>query len=367
MSLQINDLLLDVAPCGFLSLADDGTILAANSTLTSLLGYRRVDLEGWHVQKILPPGARIFYDTHVFPILRMHGRAEEIYIALRNREGDDIPMLMNAIRRERDGRVISDAVFMKMIQRHAYEDQLLQARRTAEEASAAKAKFLSMMSHDLRTPLTAISGLAELLLTGFHGPMKPDQEDELREIRSAARELGQLLDDILSFVQLDSGRVIVHRADVAVADAVTRAQSILRFQAQQSGLSLECACDQGDVVSADPDRLQQILLNLLTNALKFTPPGGSVTISSEHHHDRVLIHVRDTGVGIEFRQLERIFDAFVQLEPAQDETQRGVGLGLAISRELARAMGGEVTAASTPGVGSVFTIDLPAALKGTVA
>ncbi|MDP9190121.1 MAG: HAMP domain-containing histidine kinase [Acidobacteriota bacterium] len=367
MSLQITDLLLDAAPCGYLSLADDGTMVAVNTTLTLMLGYKRVELEGWHVQRILPPGARIFYDTHVFPILRMHGKAEEIYIALRSRDGDDIPMLMNAIRRERDGRFISDAVFVRMIQRHAYEDQLLQARRTAEEASAAKAKFLSMMSHDLRTPLTAISGLAELLLTGFHGPVTRVQEEELRHIRGAARELGQLLDDILSFVQLDSGKVKVHQADVAVADAVARAQLLMRFHAQQSDLSLLCACDEGDVVSADPDRLQQILLNLLTNALKFTPPGGSVTISSEHRDDRVLIHVRDTGVGIESGQLEKIFDAFVQLEPPQDETQRGVGLGLAICRELARAMGGDVTAASTPGVGSVFTIDLPAALNKTVA
>ncbi|HEX7706587.1 MAG TPA: ATP-binding protein [Thermoanaerobaculia bacterium] len=108
-----------------------------------------------------------------------------------------------------------------------------------------------------------------------------------------------------------------------------------------------------------------MLLNLLTNALKFTPPGGSILISSERKGDRMLIHVRDTGAGIAPAQLETIFHAFVQLDVPQDEAQRGVGLGLAISRDLARAMGGDVLAESTPGIGSVFTIDLPAAMSGS--
>src|ERR1041384_1483098 len=138
-------------------------MLALNLTLAETLGYSRAELQGWHVQKILPPGGRIFYNTHVFPLLKMHGAAEEIYLPLRARDGNDVPMLMNAKRRVIDGGEFNDCVFVHMVQRHKFEDELVQARRVAEQPSAAKSRFLSMMSHDLRTPLTAITGYAELL------------------------------------------------------------------------------------------------------------------------------------------------------------------------------------------------------------
>lgn len=355
------DSALDGAPCGFVSFDDSGTMLAVNHTLAAMLGYSRVELEGWHLQKLLPAGGRIFYNTHVFPLLKMHGLVEEVYIALRTKDGADVPVLMNAVRRERDGRFVSDCVFVRMLQRHAYEDQLLQARRLAEQAADAKTKFLSMMSHDLRTPLTAISGLSELLITGFHGDLSDDQQQEVRHIREAARELAKLLDDILSFAQLDSGKVTVRLSSVAVCDAIARAESLLRFRIEQTGVAFDSQCSTSDVVHADPDRLQQILLNLLNNALKFTASGGRISVSSEKREERVLIHVRDTGIGIPADQIERIFEPFVQLDSSvRNELHRGVGLGLSITRDLARAMGGSITVASETGRGSVFTIELPA-------
>src|SRR5215212_5944840 len=120
---------LDSAPCGFVTVADDGTMLEVNTTLASLLGYTRIELQGWHLQKVLPPGGRIFYQTHVFPMLRMHGAVDEIYVALHTRGGDPVPMLMNGVRFEREGRFVNDFVFMRMIQRNEYEAQLLEARR----------------------------------------------------------------------------------------------------------------------------------------------------------------------------------------------------------------------------------------------
>lgn len=367
MAVFIQDSLLDQAPCGFVSFADDGTILGVNKTILDLLGYRRVEVEGAHLQKILPPGARVFYNTHIFPMLRMHGKVDEISLPLLTKDGDTLPMLLNAVRREREDRVVNDCIFVRMIERSRYEVQLLEARREAERASDAKARFLSMMSHDLRTPLTTITGHADLLVNGVYGALDEEAQDSVETISTAARELSRMMDDILSFAQLQSETVRVHTTTVPMSGAIARAESLIRMRVAQAGLVFEhSGCDEV-AVCADPDRLQQILLNLLTNAIKFTPPGGSLTLSCERSADRVLIRVADTGIGIPPDQIERIFDAFVQLgtDPAQP-ANRGVGLGLAISRDLARALGGELTASSTPGQGSVFTLDLPVAASAPV-
>lgn len=355
------DPLLNSAPCGFLSFADDGTMLDLNATLADLLGYTRIELLGWHVQKILAPGTRVFYHTHVFPMLKMHGMLEEIYLALRTKNGEDVPMLMNAVRHERDGSFVSDAAFMRMLQRNRFEEQLLQARQTAEEANAAKAKFLSMMSHDLRTPLTAISGNVDLLAADVYGAVTEEQRDALTRIKDAVREQARMIDDILSFAQMNSGRVDVKPVPVRISDAVERAERLIRERAAMAGLALELEpCEV--VALADPDRLQQVLLNLLTNAIKFTSAGGRIAVTCARDEERVRIRVRDTGVGIPRDQLEHIFDPFVQLDQSSvEQSQRGVGLGLAIARELTRGMHGELSAESTPGEGSVFTVELPAA------
>jgi PAS domain S-box-containing protein len=356
------DAILNTAPCGFLSVADDGTMREVNLTLASMLGYTRFDLEGWHLQKILAPGGRIFYQTHVFPLLKLHGIAEEIYVPLRTREGTDVPMLMNAVRRERDGAPINDCVFVRMLQRHEFEDQLVQARRLAENANAAKAKFLSMMSHDLRTPLTTIAGYAKLVASGAEGPLTEEQQSAMQIIAGACNEQLRLINDILAFAQLDSGRVSVTPRALPVSAATARAEALVRLRAGEAGLTLDVdRCDEATVVHADPDRLQQVLLNLLTNAIKFTPAGGRISVACERDEQQVRIRIRDTGIGIPPDQLERIFDPFVQLNAQlSDDTQRGVGLGLAISRELMRAMDGELTAESNPGGGSTFTVSLPA-------
>ncbi|HKO56497.1 MAG TPA: PAS domain-containing sensor histidine kinase [Thermoanaerobaculia bacterium] len=347
---------MNTAPCGFVAFADDGTIAEINETLAGMLGYTRVELLGWHVDKILPPGGRIFYHTYLFPLLKVRQSVEEIYIALRMKSGEDVPVLLNGVRRERDGRFLSDCVCLRMIQRHEYEDQLLQARRLAEESNAAKAKFLSMMSHDLRTPLTTIYANAQLLAMEA---LTAEQLDAVREIRQACELQMTMISDILEFARLDSGQVEVQTSAIPVADAVTRAEALVRVQVSEAGLQLTTNdCDADMAVMADPRRLQQILLNLLTNAIKFTPPGGEVAVQCETEGERVRIRVRDTGIGIPSDQLQRIFSPFVQLGPSAPS--RGVGLGLAISRDLARAMSGDVTAESTPGAGSVFTVELPA-------
>ncbi|HYI11594.1 MAG TPA: PAS domain-containing sensor histidine kinase [Thermoanaerobaculia bacterium] len=355
------DSLLNTAPCGFLAFADDGTVRAVNATLLELLGYGRFELEGWHIQAILSPGGRVFYQTHFYPLLKLNGRVDEIYLSLRTKSGEDVPMLANGIRRERGGETLNDCVFMRVTQRSRYEDEILNAKRVAEQANQAKAKFLSMMSHDLRTPLQAISGYADVLALGISGEVSQMQLEHLSRIKSASAHLLRLINDILDFAQIDTGRVEIRIQNLLLPTVLTRAEALVALRFEEAGLSYTRECDPDLAILADSDRLQQILLNLLTNAIKFTESGG-VTVSCDHDGERAFIHVKDTGRGIPEDHLQRIFDPFVQVDAETvAPAQRGVGLGLAISHDLARAMDGDLTVASKVGEGTVFTVALPLA------
>ena len=146
------DELLNNAPCGFLAFADDGTVLTANATLLGWLGRAEGELCGRHFESILPPGGRIFYHTHFFPLLKLHGRAEEIYVSLRSPDGTDLPVLVNAVRAERGGSNVNDCVFVPMRQRRRFEDEILAAKREAEEANRAKDALIE----ELSTPVITV-------------------------------------------------------------------------------------------------------------------------------------------------------------------------------------------------------------------
>ena len=363
------DQLLDNAPCGYLAFTDEGVIRTVNTTLATLLGSSTEELHGRKFESLLGVGARIFYHTHFFPVLKLHGEAEEVYLMLRSRSGQDIPVLTNGIRRDRNGEMLSECVFVRMLQRGKYEDELLRAKREAEAASDAKAKFLSMMSHELRTPLQAISGYCNLLLEGISGPINDEQRTDLRAIHSASEELVRLLNDILDFARLESGAANIRTETVDVDAALSRAETLVipKLAEAQLHYSRE-ACAPDLRLRGNADRLQQVLLNLLTNAIKFTPAGGTIALGCSADDQFTRISVRDTGCGIPAEHLDRIFDPFVQVDRNRIETrQRGVGLGLAISRELIEAMGGELAATSELGVGSVFTISLPGENRGEPA
>jgi len=216
------------------------------------------------------------------------------------------------------------------------------------------------MSHELRTPLNAIAGYAELLAMGVRGPVNDEQLRDLSRIRQNQQHLLEIINDILNFSRIEAGRVKYSIAPVSVKDVLDRMEGVIEPQARARSIVYECenAAD-GLAVLADREKLEQVLINLLSNAVKFTPPGGRITLYSEPEPDLVRIHVRDTGIGIEPAQLASIFEPFVQIEPALTRTTEGAGLGLAISRELARGMGGDLRATSTPGAGSTFSVELP--------
>jgi PAS domain S-box-containing protein len=350
------DSLLETAPCGFLSFTDDGTIRTVNQTLLDLLGSDREEVVGRSIETLLTPGAKLFYHTHLFPLLRMQERVDEVYVSLQAGDETDIKCLVNAKRTERDGHPVNDLVLMPFEERNQYEDEILQAKQAAEQANRAKEKFLSTMSHELRTPISTIKSLSQYLAMGVRGAVTDDQKDYLERIEDAADYLDTLINDILDFARLEAGSVETTLAPVRVEDALQRAESLVEMRFDEEQLTYERAPSPPDLyVRADPDRLQQILLNLLTNAIKFTPEGGTITVEVEEAEEHLRISVRDTGMGIPESEQTHIFDPFVQ----GDGTGGGVGLGLAISRDLATAMKGRLTVDSAEGEGATFTITLP--------
>jgi PAS domain S-box-containing protein len=236
------------------------------------------------------------------------------------------------------------------------------ARAEAEAANRAKGEFLAVMSHELRTPLNAIGGYAELLEMGIRGPVTPQQTDDLRRIQLSQRHLLGLINEVLNYAKLETGSVHYDVADVPVREAVAAAELLVSPQARGKGLALVVAeCPRPIAARADAEKLRQILVNLLSNAVKFTDSGGRIEIACAMEDGRVTVFVHDTGAGIAAEKLDAIFDPFVQVRADLTRPHEGTGLGLAISRDLARGMGGELTAVSTPGVGSTFTLTLPAA------
>jgi len=238
-------------------------------------------------------------------------------------------------------------------------EQLHRAMATAESANRAKGDFLAVMSHELRTPLNAIGGYVELLQLGVHGPINEPQRDALGRVARSQQRLLTLINDVLNFARLDAGRAEYNWSEFSLDAALAALEPLLAPQMRAKGLTYTyAACDPSLSVHADHDRLQQVVLNLLSNAVKFTPDGGGIVVYCEASTDAdaVFVNVRDSGRGIPPERLRKIFEPFVQVERSLNRPHEGIGLGLSISRELARGMGGDLTVQSEVGKGSVFTV-----------
>jgi PAS domain S-box-containing protein len=246
------------------------------------------------------------------------------------------------------------------LEREALLREAQAARAEAEAANRTKADFLASMSHELRTPLNAIGGYVELLDMGIHGPLTEAQRGAMARITANQRHLLTLINDILSFARLEAGRMQFDVEVLAAQDVLAGVESLVAPQAEARGVAYTSEpCDPGLCFRGETERVRQILLNLVGNAVKFTPAGGWVVLSCAADAAWVELRVRDNGMGIPPEEQERIFDPFQQVGRRLSQPQEGVGLGLAISRDLARAMAGDLTVQSAPGEGSVFILRLP--------
>ena len=234
-----------------------------------------------------------------------------------------------------------------------------EAREVAEVANRAKNDFLAVMSHELRTPLNAIVGYAELLHDGVAGPVTDVQREQLARVQLSARHLVELVDDILSFSRIEAGQENLRVAPIEVGEVTREAGALVEPVVAAKGLTFKISTpNEKTTFMSDPAKVRQVLVNLLSNAIKFTDDGG-ITLTSQVENGRVVFEVQDTGIGIASEHQEQVFETFWQVDQTATRKAGGAGLGLSVSRRLARALGGDLDVESEIGKGSLFRFWVP--------
>ena len=384
----------------------DGTIVSWNQGAERVFGYTAADMIGASILTLFPPelkheetyiigqltqgkrvehfettrirkdGARVEVSVSVSPIRDADGTivgaakiARDITEAKRLRESvrilnEELEEQANALEQQLEE---SQAMGAELEEANAQLNEAAEAARKAqldaEEANRARAEFLRTMSHELRTPLNAIGGYADLMESEVHGPLSVQYREFVDRIHRSQRHLLDLINGVLDFSRLEAGRLPVERGPVDVGAIFQRLLPLVDSLAREKRQQLTIEPPREPMAAmADADRTLQILLNLVSNAIKFTPDEGRIAVRAQRAPEgRLSLEVQDTGPGIAEKDQQRVFEPFVQVDRSLTRTKEGSGLGLAICRELARAMHGDVTLASVPGEGATFTLTLDAA------
>ena len=356
-------MLYDEAPCGYLYTRPDGTLLRVNGTFLRWTGYDRGELLGRRFQDLLNIGGRIFHETHFAPLLHMQGSVSEIALEIVTKSGPLLPVLVNSVqKRDESGRpLLNRTTVFNATDRKRFERELQIARKRAEESARGKSELLSTISHDMRSPIGAILGAAQLLA---RSPLDEAQQRYVRILKSSSETLLNLVNNVLDLTRIESGRVELERRAFDLREMVLDLLATLNVGAEEKGLALRVHIDDTvpRTVVGDPVKLGQILTNLVSNAIKFTAQ-GSVAVAVRL--ERVLgteaeLHfsVADTGIGIPANQLARVFEEFTQASYDVGATYGGSGLGLAIVRRLLALHGSRVSVESVVDRGSIFSFVL---------
>ena len=280
-------------------------------------------------------------------------------ISGQRKSGEEFPAEASIERIEMNGKSIYAAVLRDVSARYRVEEAL-------HQAISARDEMMGIVSHDLRNPASAVKMLARSILAEARGrPEIPSDVTERVEVmQQAAAQIDALIQDLLDVTRLEAGRLTVSARDVAPIPLVEAALYALRALSESGGVELQAVYDENlPLVHADPERVTQLLSNLVGNALKFTPAGGRVEVRVQPYHEGVLVSVIDTGEGIPADQLPHVFDRFYQVSGSRSGTRHGAGLGLPIARGIVEAHGGTIWIESVPGQGTTVRFTLPGALE----
>ncbi|CAN5179345.1 hypothetical protein BH23GEM2_BH23GEM2_18410 [soil metagenome] len=373
-----NAAILEVALDCIITMDERGMVLEFNPAAERTFGYTRAQARGKPLADLIIPeelrpahwaGLQRYRATGEGPILgkrlelraqRADGQLIDVEVAITRIPVGDPPVFTGFLRDITERKRMDETARQHAEELHRASLEAEAALREAELANRAKSEFLAAMSHELRTPLNAIAGYTQLMDEGLAGSVTPRQREYLAAVRRSQQLLLSLINDVLNFAKLEAGHVDLRVEDVAVDDALQTVASMIQPLALKKGLDFSYSGgDPALALRTDRDKLIQVVLNLTSNAVKFTDPGGTVALRWGAADGEVRIAVSDSGIGIPADRLHDVFEPFVQVNRDSGGTAQGTGLGLAISRDLARVMGGDLSVKSAPGEGSTFTFSLP--------
>jgi protein-histidine pros-kinase len=353
--------LLESAPDAMVIMDRHGTVSLINAQTERLFGYTRDELIGQKVERLIPERYRERHDARRGPYFddpknRVMGSDLELFA--RRKDGSEFPVEVSVSPIMLGGQTLVSGAIRDITERKRLEDK-------TREANRLKSEFLANMSHELRTPLNAIIGFTELMHRGKAGPVADEHRVYLGDILTSARHLLRLINDVLDLSKIESGKMEFQPESVDLVAVVSEVRDILRGLASRKKLEIEIAVEPAVATAVtDPTRLKQVLYNYLSNAIKFTPEGGNVTVRVRPEGaDHVRIEVEDTGIGIAEVDLPQLFVEFHQLDRSTNKRFGGTGLGLALVKRVVEAQGGRVEVASTPGKGSVLAAVIPRRLS----
>lgn len=355
--------LYENAPCGYCSILDDGTIIKANKTLLDWIDKSsEVVINKLSVQNLIGIGDRIYFETHVLPLLRMQGRVEEVRINLKSKNKKMVPVMASAVLKKHENVDVYRLTIFNITQRLRYERELLIEKDKAQKAANAKSDFLSYMSHEIRTPMNSIIGLIRLVQDTT---LNKQQTEFIDRLKLSSDNLMSLLNNILDYSKIEDGSVSVvnerFNLKKLISNIVLSMDSVAHLN--NTKLSYTLADEIPTMLKSDSFKIEQILTNFIGNALKFTRDGEIVVnttlVEKKNKHLIVRFEVSDTGIGIAEDKLDQIFKKFTQENHEISKQYGGSGLGLSICSKLSEALNGTINVESIKGVGSKFSVEVP--------